>query len=75
MVDQALLVELVKTVNALSVTKTERLAYNITEAAQVTGIDVKQLSKAIARKELRARRIGNSWRITRAALLDWLDMP
>lgn len=75
MVDQALLVELVKTVNALSVTKPERLAYNITEAAKVTGIDVKQLSKAIARKELRARRIGNSWRITRAALLDWLETP
>jgi len=51
----------------------ERLAFNITEASEVTGIDFKQISLAIARKELRAKRIGNSYRITRANLLNWLN--
>ncbi len=77
MVDQAQLVELVIAVvsEKLGPTKPERIAFNIREAAQVTGIDVKQLSLAIARKELRAKRIGNSWRISRTALLAWLETP
>jgi len=75
MADQAELVALVRTVVAELGTKPERLAFNITEASEVTGIDSKQLSLAIARKELPAKRIGNSWRITRSALLNWLDTP
>jgi excisionase family DNA binding protein len=75
MADQAELIELVRTAIQELGTKPERLAYNITEAAQVTGIDYKQLSAAINRRELRAKKIGNSWRITRTALLNWLDTP
>lgn len=55
--------------------KPERLAFNLAEASQVTGVSEKQLRLAIARKELKGRRIGKGYRITRESLLAWIDQP
>lgn len=51
----------------------ERIAFNLTEAAKITGISERQLGLAVARRELKARRIGKSYRISRRALIDWID--
>lgn len=53
----------------------ERLVFNLTEASELTGLSTNQLRFAIARGELRARRIGKGYRITRGALLAWFDSP
>lgn len=50
-----------------------RLAVNISEAAKMTGIDPKQISLAIERRQLPARRIGKSYRVSCRALLDWIE--
>jgi excisionase family DNA binding protein len=65
--------ELVLTVLRLQEPQPERLAFNLTEAAELTGVSEKQLRLAIARRQLKGRRIGKSYRITRRALLDWID--
>jgi len=71
MVDQALLTQICKIIAALP--PVERLAFNIQEASKATGIDEQQISNAINRRELPARKIGKSWRITRQNLLIWLE--
>lgn len=53
----------------------ERLVFNLREASELSGVSEQQLRFAIARGELRGRRIGKGYRITRKALLDWFDRP
>lgn len=57
----------------LSQPRSERLAYNLREASEVTGIPERQIALAVARRELPARKIGKAYRVTRQSLLNWLD--
>ncbi len=63
----------VKTIAMFKAPYLDRLAFNLREAAELTGASEKQLRLALARRDLPGRRIGKSYRITRSALLDWLD--
>jgi excisionase family DNA binding protein len=71
--DQSQLRDLVLTILRLQEPQPERLAFNLAEASELTGVPERQLRLAIARRQLKGRRIGKAYCISRRSLLDWLD--
>ncbi len=51
----------------------EQLALNVTQAAQLLGIDRKTATALIHRGELPAFRIGTRWLVSRSKLEEWIE--
>lgn len=50
----------------------ERLAYTVVEASEVTGISRATIYRLINTRQLHARKVGASWIISRSALEEFL---
>ncbi len=50
----------------------EKLTFNLTEAAQLLGIDRKTMTALVHRQECPAFRIGTRWMIPRSGLEAWI---
>lgn len=54
-------------------TEHPRMAYDRKEAAALYGVSYDTIRKAIAAGHLRAKKVGNRYRISAEALRDWFD--
>lgn len=52
---------------------TERKAYDRQEAADLYGVSYSTIQRAINAGKLRAKKVGNRYRISAEALADWFD--
>lgn len=51
----------------------ERKAYDRQEAAELYGVSYATIQRAINAGQLRAKKVGNRYRISAKALADWFD--